>query len=225
MGTYILTSVYSEPQAQSGRIRCREETRRAWLLIAGLLALLGLQAATAAEGQTGLVKDKPRGQSIHFEVVIPALPEEVFASWMTETRANQFFGKTSTIEARVGGLYEIRFDGTLPNGRAPGTTGTRILHLDRNRAVAFEWQAPFFADELNTSPLPTWVELTFEPHSGQKGMTVLRLEHHGFGTGDTWDRVRTFFELNWFEVLFRLRTLYEQEQIASAVTPEKVEEG
>ena len=191
--------------------------RRRFLTVGtGLLAvLLGAQAETADEKHTSLVNEKPKGRSIYFEVVIPASPKDVFSSWTTETGANQFFGKASTIEERVGGLYEIKFNGKLPNGSAPGTTGTRILHFERNKALAFEWQAPIFADELNTTPLPTWVELTFNPHSGQHGWTVLRLEHHGFGQGETWDRVRTFFELNWFEVLFRLRTLYEQKLLAS----------
>jgi uncharacterized protein YndB with AHSA1/START domain len=223
---FILTSVPTKSGTPAHRLCRREAVWREWLCVTSLLALLGSQAVTASENNARLVKEKPRGQSIHFEVVIPALPEDVFASWTTEAGANQFFGKASTIQQRVGGLYEIKFDGELPNGNAPGTTGTHILYFDRNKALAFEWQAPFFADELNTSPLPTWVELTFESHSGQDRMTVLRLDHYGFGTGDTWDRVRTFFEINWFEVLFRLRTLYEQESGAStSVEFEEVSSG
>jgi len=218
MNAINTTAVASEPRAQSRNPGGAGAPRRNWLWVTGWLVLLGPVAATAGEDVEGLVAGKARGQSIHFEVVIPAPPEAVFASWTTEAGANQFFGKASTIENRVGGLYEIKFDGELPNGNMPGTTGTRILYFERDKALAFEWQAPFFADELNTIPLPTWVELTLEPRSGQDEMTVLSLDHHGFGTGDAWDRVRTFFELNWFEVLFRLRTLYERDGYAPKVS-------
>lgn len=201
------------------RGRHAQHAPRRWLLAIGsglLVTLAGCQAAPASGEHTGLVEGKPIGRSIYFEVVIPASPKEVFRSWTTEAGANQFFGKTANIEPRVGGLYEIKFAGELPDGRAPGTRGTRILQIEEGKSLAFEWQAPFFADELNTTPLPTWVELTFKPHSGQEGATILRLEHHGFGTGDTWDRVLSFFETNWFEVLFSLRTLYEQEPDAGS---------
>jgi uncharacterized protein YndB with AHSA1/START domain len=191
----------------------RESASR-WLLksIAFIAsALLCTQPVSAEPGAEGLVNGKPKGRSIYFEVVIPGTPADLFQSWTDEASANRFFGVSSNIEPEPDGLYEIKFEGVLPDGRAPGTTGTRILYFKPDRALAFEWQAPVFADELNTTPLPTWVELRFIPRGAEGNSTALRLEHHGFGSGETWDRVYTFFEHNWFEVLFRLRTLYEQE--------------
>lgn len=190
-----------------------------WLLKSTLFvagALLGTQPISAEPGDEGLITGKPKGRSIFFEVVIPGTPHDLFRSWTTEDGADRFFGLSSNIEPAADGLYEIKFEGVLPDGRAPGTTGTRILHFEPDRALAFEWQAPVFADELNTTPLPTWVELRFMPRGDAGNSTVLRLEHHGFGRGEAWDRVYTFFEHNWFEVLFRLRRLYEQEPGLSA---------
>lgn len=184
-------------------------SKMARFLAASLTAGLSAHAMAGTDADHGLVRGKSQGRSIRFEVIIPGSPQQVFESWTTEAEANRFFGISSNIEPQVGGLYEIKFEGQLPDGRAPGTRGTQILHFEENKALAFEWQAPFFADELNTSPLPTWVELTFEPQPGVDHSTVLTFIHFGFGEGEAWDRVYTFFERNWFEVLFRLRALYE----------------
>ena len=58
---------------------------------------------------------------------------------------------------------------------------------------------------MNTSPLPTWVELKLEPVAGQPGHTHLTLAHHGFGRGADWDRSYDFFVNAWGGVLARLK--------------------
>ena len=189
------------------------------LLVGPLVGLLGIQTVGANPSTGALVVDKPLGRSIFFEIVVPGTPRDLFKSWTTEAGARQFFGKRATIEPHVGGLYEIKFEGQLPDGGEPGTTGTRILYIEPDNALAFEWEAPIFAAELNTRPLPTWVELRFMPRGKEGDSTMLRLEHHGFGEGEAWDRVYTFFEHNWFEVLFRLRTLFESHLIEVEEAP------
>ena len=83
--------------------------------------------------------------------------------------------------------------------------GTRILRFEPARALDFEWQMPFFASELNTAPLPTWVEVRFETLSEAPPRTLVHLMHHGFGQAEAWDRSYRFFQRGWFEILFRLK--------------------
>lgn len=144
------------------------------------------------------------GRFIELAAAVDGTPEELFAEWATSAGANAFFGSAANIEPRVGGLYEIAF-GLRPDGEPAGTSGTRILRYEPSRALDFEWQMPWFARELNAPPLPTWVEVRFEPLSETPPRTVVHVTHHGFGRGENWDRCFAFFQRGWFQVLFRLK--------------------
>lgn len=43
----------------------------------------------------------------------------------------------------------------------------------------------------------------YDPAAG--GRTILRVRHSGFGDGDAWDEVRSFFQWSWFEILRRFQ--------------------
>jgi len=141
---------------------------------------------------------------IELVVVVDGPVDRTFDLWSTSDGADRFFGSGSTIEAREGGLYEIEF-GLRPDGEVAGPRGTRILRYSPPDTLAFEWEMPFFARELNRRPLPTWVELRFESFGEDPDRTQVHLVHHGFGRGDAWDRSYVYFQRNWFEVLFRLK--------------------
>jgi len=158
-----------------------------------------------APARADLIHGKVRtGRAIELTAIVDGSPEVVFGLWSTRDGVNRFFGSSATVEPRLGGLYEIGF-GLRPDGRPAGTHGTRILRFEPGVALDFEWQMPFFADQLNTSPLPTWVEVRLETQGDDPPQTRLRLSHRGFGAGEEWDRSYEFFQVNWFEVLFRLK--------------------
>lgn len=160
----------------------------------------GQAAARSPYGKT------PTSRSIELSAVIDGTPEQIFALWTTVEGVNRFFGVDAIIEPRVGGLYEIYF---LPRTAAASddnsTHGARVLELEPPHKLAFEWKSPPFANELNTDPLPTWVEVQLETLSQDPDRTLLHLSHRGFGEGPQWDRVHAFFERNWFEILYRLK--------------------
>lgn len=175
-------------------------------LIASYLSLLSLiPVVTAAAGSGGLYEGKEdTGRSIAFEVVVEGTPEQIFENWATADGVLRFLGSGSNIEPRVGGLYEIDFGG-LPDGTVLGPRDNRILRFEPGRALHFEWTMPIFAKELNTTPLPTWVEIRVEPFGASGNLTRLKLSHFGFGQGPVWDRCYSFFERGWFDILFRLK--------------------
>lgn len=152
---------------------------------------------------------------IALEMLVAGTPEEIFEAWVREDRIDRFFGSGARrLEPREGGLYEITF-GVRPDGEIAGPRGNRILKYQPPHALDFEWSMPFFAEHLNTRPLPTWVELRLEPFGDDGKRTRLRLAHHGFGSGEDWDRCFAFFQRGWFDILFRLR-LHRQFFVGSA---------
>jgi hypothetical protein len=110
------------------------------------------------------------------------------------------------IDPWVGGRYEILFQPAQdPEGTRAGTKGAHILRWEKDRALSFEWRGRADMVEMNTLPLPTRVELTFEPIAGQPGRTHLTLTHYGFLKGAGWDRSYDFFDNAWATVIARLK--------------------
>jgi uncharacterized protein YndB with AHSA1/START domain len=174
-------------------------------LLASCFAIWSFPAPAAAAGSVELFERKQDlGRSIAFEIVVDGSPRQIFENWTTAQGVLQFLGSGSKIEPRVGGWYEIDF-GQSPDGTVLGPRGNRILRFEPGQALYFEWTMPIFAKELNTTPLPTWVEIHLEPFGAGEDQTLVKLNHLGFGQGELWDRCYSFFERGWFDILFRLK--------------------
>jgi uncharacterized protein YndB with AHSA1/START domain len=147
-------------------------------------------------------------RSIVVMLVVDATPEELFELWSTPRGTTRFFGEDAHIDLRPGAPYEIYFlPRDNPQSSANSTKGARLLWMEENRELAFEWTAPPFAGELNVEPLPTWVEVSFTPLAGSDRKTQVRLAHHGFQRGEKWDLVYEFFVRGWASILYRLDLL------------------
>lgn len=173
-----------------------------------LLCIVSAARDTAA-GATPFEEDVMQGKvrtarSIEFVLVVEGTPAEVFELWTQGEHVIRWFGTGANLDPRVGGIYEIQF-GLRPDGETAGPRENRILSLKPGRALDFEWDMPQFAKELNTKPLPTWVEVRFELYSEEPAKTQIRFSHLGFGEGELWDRCIEFFERGWFDILFRLK--------------------
>jgi len=185
-------------------------------IVLAILLATGL-AGTPAAGEPpskyeSLMQGKhDTGRTIEYRVIVNGKADEVFDFWSDSAATTGFFGIGATIEPRQGGLYEIVF--SSPTGEPAGPRGTRILRYEPPQRLWFEWEMPRTIGHLNTRPLPTWVELTFEPFgSGEK--TEIHLLHKGFGQGADWDTGFDFFLRNWFEVLYRLKQQQDHAQPA-----------
>jgi uncharacterized protein YndB with AHSA1/START domain len=177
------------------------------LLTLSVFALMG--AMQSGPSDSALMKGKTMtDRSIVMMFVVDKSPSELFELWTTVEGARRFFGEDAQIELRRGGAYEIYFlPRDHPERDANSTKGAKLLWFKENRELAFEWTAPPFAGELNVRPLPTWVELHFEPLEHDAEKTQVRLAHHGFGRGENWDATYEFFVRGWASILYRLDLL------------------
>ena len=182
-----------------------------------LVNYLAPKQAGTAPGKDALMAGKQRtDRAIVLEQRVACGPDKVFRLWTTEEGARQFLAPAAKIEAQPGGMYTIIFDPQNdPEGNSYGTKGARVLWTVPGRELAFEWitfvmedgrsrpgppSAP--ASVRNVRPLPTWVELRFEPLTN--GGTFLRFAHYGFQHGAKWEEAFAYFQTAWAKVLEQL---------------------
>lgn len=205
------------------------------LVMAGFASLLAapdkIKPPDTSPTQVNLMQGKQKtDRSIFLEATVAAPPAEVFRLWTSEDGIKKFFAPAARVEAIVGGRYEIIFAPAKdPEGNSHGTKGARILKLVPEKELAFEW-VTFAGDELlgrnappyappaerNVRPLPTWVELTFEPVEGQPEKTQVRFAHYGFRDGEKWERSFHWFKRAWKGVLDELAAYCQNRKSAEA---------
>lgn len=125
----------------------------------------------------------------------------VYAAWTSA----DFFGIDRTVDARVGGPYEIYFLDAAEGER--GGEGCRVLALEPDRMLVFTWNSP---PGFATRGQHTWVNVTLtDSGSG----TQVRLAHLGHGDGPEWDANRNYFRAAWPRVLDTLSAFVEDEGV------------
>lgn len=171
----------------------------------------------------GKVKTK---HTVSLDAVLQAAPADVYRLWTSAEGIQKFFAPHARIDLKIGGRYEVIFAPAKdPQGKSHGTKGARILDLVPNQKLAFEWitfagddllgeNAPPFAPpaERNITPLPTWVELSFEPVEGQPNQTHLKFAHYGFRDGAKWEQAYQWFSRAWKGVLDQLSEYCQKEK-------------
>jgi len=180
------------------------------------VVLGGVMPPAAHAHAADLMAGKHRtAHTVRLEAIVDASPESVYTLWTTEAGVARFFAPRAQIELRPGGAYTMLFAPNAdPEGLNHGTKGAHILRVEPGRALSFEWIA-FAADTTlganappvapralrDATPLPTWVELRFDPAPGQPGKTRVRLAHYGFREGPLWDASYAWFTRAWGHVL------------------------
>ncbi|HEX4952002.1 MAG TPA: SRPBCC domain-containing protein [Thermoanaerobaculia bacterium] len=177
--------------------------------LALLLAITSLSgpAGAQAPGADPPPGKKDTGRAITIETVVACNPTELWELWTTEAGVRSFFAPGARIEPRVGGRYELTFDPAGdPEGEREGTKGCKILSFEPSSLLAFEWKGREVMVEMNTPPLPTWVELRFTPLAGEPSRTKVSFAHRGFGEGGSWELGWVFFSGAWNAVMQSLQT-------------------
>jgi uncharacterized protein YndB with AHSA1/START domain len=179
-----------------------------------------------------LMKGKVKtDRTINLDMIVDASPADVYRLWTSADGVKKFLAPEARIEAKVGGRYQIIFFPSKdPEGESHGTKGARILDLVPNQKLVFEWitfagddalgkNAPPYAPpaERNLTPLPTWVELSFEPVAGQPNQTHLKFAHYGFRDGEKWEGSYQWFRRAWTGVLDQLSE-YCQKQKSNRIS-------
>ena len=200
-----------------------------------VLSVVALAASQPEARAQALMEGKAKtDRTVSVEAVVAGSPDQVFRLWTTEDGVKQFFAPAARIEAREGGAYTMIFDPAHdPEGNSRGTRGARILHLAPGKGLDFEW-IPFVVEnspgmggppgvpaaERNARPLPTWVEVSFDPVEGDARQTRVRLAHYGFRKGGKWDESFAYFQKAWAGVLSNLAKYCATQSVEKArITP------
>ena len=127
--------------------------------------------------------------------------EEAWRNWTTAEGVSTFFAPKSSIEAKVGGPYELFFDLKAPRG-FQGTEGCRVLALTPMKTIAFEFVAP--PQFPNVRRVRSRVDVAFDQVL-KGGVVRVELCHSGFVEGEEWDESYDFFSWSWDLVLGRFQ--------------------
>jgi len=138
---------------------------------------------------------------IRKETVTTAKLEDAWKAWNTAAGVTSFFVPKVNIEPVVGGRYELFSSLKAPKG-FQGTEGCKILALEPEKHLAFEFIAP--PQFPNVRRLQTRVDVTFG-EVAKGGVVKLDLVHSGFLEGEEWDEYFEFSHWNWDLVLGRFQ--------------------
>ena len=85
---------------------------------------------------------------------IDAAPAEIMNCWKTGEALSNWLAEESVVEFRVGGSFEISFDGSPRNTRQ--SADCRILSIQDDEWIDFEWKGPAeFSEIMGQGPF-TW---------------------------------------------------------------------
>jgi uncharacterized protein YndB with AHSA1/START domain len=213
-----------------GKLNTKALTLAAILLAATTTPILSAPDETKPTAPDLMFGKQKTDRTIFLDAIIPAPPSDVFRLWTSAEGIAKFFAPAARIDVAVGERYEILFAPAKdPEGNSHGTKGARILKLVPDKELAFEWitfagdeslgrNAPPYAPpaERNARPLPTWVELTFEPVPGEPNQTHLRFAHYGFREGEKWEASYQWFGRAWKGVLDELAAYCQNRKSTTA---------
>jgi len=143
---------------------------------------------------------------ILIQVTVPLPPPMIFAALTDPAQVRAWLGADATIEAKVGGRYELAF-----GGETPFESRGRVTHLTPDVDLGFTWQGPpAFAELMNGEEPGTGVYVRLQ--DSPEGIDVT-LEHTGWRSGDAWEEARSWHFHLWDDALHRfkdhlLRTAY-----------------
>lgn len=166
------------------------------LRLAVVLSLLVSAALSQEPARPAPEGKRLTDRAIELAVVVEATPDHVYRLWTEPALVNQWFAVESVIEPRSGAPYEIYFaKRSEAKGQRIGSAGAKGLRFEPGKHLAFEWTMPPMAEELNTQPLATWVEVDFEPVGNDR--TLVKFRHLGFPRGGKWDQCFEYFVRAW----------------------------
>ncbi|MBH9579182.1 SRPBCC family protein [Inhella proteolytica] len=142
---------------------------------------------------------------IEHRTEVAASPAELWQAWTTREGLRSFFAPDARIDPRPGGLFEIHFNPYMPEGQR-GADGLRLLALQPEQMLSFEWNAPPHLPEVRAQR--TVVIVRFEALG--EGRTRVTLSHLGWGSGGQWDEARAYFGKAWSFVLGNLNRRFAE---------------
>lgn len=142
------------------------------------------------------------GKKIVKEMVVAASTAEIYDRWTQKSGILKFLAKDCYIIMEPGGPYEIYFLLEAPTG-FKGSEGCKVLSFIENRMLSFTWNAPPQFATVRNLDEKAWVVIELEKIDDSH--TKVRLTHTGFRDGEEWNKVYSYFDSTWPQVLEWLR--------------------
>lgn len=144
---------------------------------------------------------------IHHQIRLACDAQTAYGHFTQEDLIVKFFTNAASVEARVGGKYELAWDPA--NTPRDSTVGCRITALAAGELVAFDWKGPTSFDAIMNHARPlTHVVVTFHPvENSPSAACDINLIHSGWRPGPGWADARAYFDRAWQQVLEALDQL------------------
>ena len=142
----------------------------------------------------------PYDREIRISETFPVSIERLWSAWTTEAGLASFLSNNVTMEARIGGKFEILFDLSQPEG-LQGSEWCRIIAFEPEKRLAFTWNAPPHLPTVRKQR--TVCDLRFA--SGTVDEATLTFVHRGWGEGSEWDQAFEYFQHAWGHVFSMMR--------------------
>lgn len=148
-------------------------------------------ASGEVDGAVSVAPDR----TLRSEVVVEAPIERVWAAFTTEEGIESWMVPVTSIDLRVGGEWRTSYNPSS-NLRDADTIVHTILAYEPMRMLATRTTPPESAARLfgGVDFSRLWSVYRFEPIDA--GSTRVTVSGMGYGEGEAWDRVYTFFEQN-----------------------------
>lgn len=127
--------------------------------------------------------------------------KKAFQMFTVNKHLEKWLTQVADVEPKVGGKYELFWN---PEDRENDSTiGCKILALQPNKFLSFEWKGPKqFKHFMNEAKPLTNVVIFFI--SSQQG-TEVHFLHSGWGNTPEWEEARQWFDKTWKTTLTELR--------------------
>lgn len=168
----------------------------------------------------GAISGLAEERAIRKEVVVDAPLAEVWNAWTTDQGAATFFAPQASIEAKLGGRYELYFSPNQPPGLR-GAEGCKIQSIVPMKSLAFTWNAPPRFADIRKNDLHTLVFLRFE-ELGPRNVRI-HFTQLGWGEGNEWGAVYNYFVEAWDVVLGRLKYRFANGPVDWSALPRPTE--
>lgn len=132
--------------------------------------------------------------------------ERAFAMFTQNEPLQAWLTKIADVEPRVGGRFELFWDPDDPERNS--TLGCKIVALEPNALLSFEWKGPPMFRFMNEADPLTLVTIFLSPCTEVlTPCTDVYLVHSGWGSTADWEEARTYFAHAWENAFVELETL------------------
>lgn len=144
-------------------------------------------------------------ETINLEVPL----EDAWRTWTEPRLLKRWLCEDANVEIEVGGNFELFWD--LNNRSLNSTIGCKVIAMEPNRRLAFQWRGPpEFSDLMNVSPFPTSVSIEFEKINLSN--CIVHFRHSGWGESERWILARDWQNSAWLGAFAELRKLLGEGQ-------------